>query len=193
MNEYAIMFYLFMGLIAVVGLLKIIGVFKQAKIEKKRLLYDKLLQEASATRAVYIKRLGTSDDFRVKLEGMQTELESEKYKLNSVRTTIREIIEDVRLRLEPTSIDKLEANVIVQKKINAGEHWKVLDNFRRQYNKKLASYRLIENENRILANKTFESAEKWEAQKKVLMPLYDELKDVSNVADPRTMLAMASH
>jgi hypothetical protein len=193
MNEYAIMFYLFMGLMAVVGLIKILGVFKQAGIEKKRQLYEKLLKEARTTRAKYIRHLGTSDDFRVKLEGIQSELESAKYKLNSVRTAIRKIIEDVHYRLVPSNIDKLEANVIVQKKINIGEHWKVLDNFRRQYNKKLASYKLIENESRILSKKTSESAEKWEAQKRVLMPLYDELKGVSKVDDPRKTLATATH
>jgi hypothetical protein len=192
MNEYSIVLNLFVALIVTVGLIKIFGVLKQARIEKKRRLYEKLLKEALATRKKYIKRLVASDNFRIKLEGMRSELDSERLKLNKVRATIRKMIEDVHSRLAPSSIDKLESNVIVQKKIHIGEHWKVLDNFRHHYNKKLASYKLIENEDRILSKKTSECEEKWEAQKRFLMPLYDELKSVSKVDDPRKMLVAAS-
>ncbi len=120
-------------------------------------------------------------------------MESEKNKLNSVRTAIRETLRDVRIRLAASNIDNVEANVIVQKKISIGENWKVLDNFRRQYNKELASYKLIENEERLHSSKTLASCEKWEAQKKVLLSLYDELKVVADVSDPRSILAAAGH
>ncbi len=60
MNEYVIMFYLFMALVAVTGVIKIIGLFKRVEIEKKRLLYGKLLKEARLTRAKYIKNLSVN-------------------------------------------------------------------------------------------------------------------------------------
>ena len=189
MNPYVIMLCLFMALAVIVGIIKIVAVFKRAEIEKKRLLYEKLLKEARTTRITYIKLLETSDDFRIKLDGIRTDLGSKRSRLNSVRSSIREILQDARTRLAASHIDKLEANVIVQKKINIGESWKVLDNFRRQYNKKLAAYRLIENEDRLHSNKLSESGEKWEAQKTVLMGLYDELKVAVDVPDPRSLLA----
>ncbi len=193
MNQYSVMLLLIMSLVAISVLTRIFSIVKMAGVEKKRLLYERLLKEARGTRMIYIKRLETSDNFRIKLEGLQVELKSEKFRLNTVRCSIREIIEDVRSRLVPSKIDKLEAKVILQKKITLGEHWKVLDNFRLKYNKKLASFRLIENESRIHLHKTTESCDKWEAQKSVLMSLYDELKGVSKVVDPRSMLVAADN
>lgn len=193
MNQYTVMLLLIMSLVAISVFTRIFSIVKMAGIEKKRLLYEKMLTEARCTRMIYIKRLETSDNFRIKLEGLQVELKSEKYRLNTVRGSIREIIQDVRSRLAPSKIDKLEANVILQKKITFGEHWKVLDNFRLKYNKKLASFILIENESRIHLIKTQESCDKWEAQKSVLMSLFDELKGVSKVVDPRSMLVAANN
>ena len=122
---------------------------------------------------------------------MCSELESQKCRLNRVRASIREMLGDVHARLKASSHDKVETNVINQKKIIIGENWKVLDNFRCQYNKKFASYKLIEREQLIHSKKTSECYDTWEKQKNTLMRLYDELKTVSRIENPKTALAAA--
>ena len=192
MNVYTIMFYLFMGLLAIFGVVRILAAARIARVQKKRIIFDRLLKEAKSTRMTYIRNIEASDDFRIKLEGMRSELESEKFRLKKVRASVREIVDDIRSRLAASNIDKVEANVIAQKKIAISEQWKVLENFRREFNKKFASYKLIEREQRIHSQKTTELYDKWETQKGALMRLYDEIRPVADIEDPRAILATAS-
>ena len=98
---------------------------------------------------------------------------------------MREFAAEIRKRQSAEKIEKMDANIITQKKILFGEHWRVLNNFRCRHNIYLQTYRLVEKEFKRHADLAASASREWEQEKDSLLSLYKELKPLVNLPDPR--------
>lgn len=192
MNDIVIMAWLFVALVLLYAFGYVYTLIRKNLVARKRDLYLQLLHDARATRKQYIKTLEILENSKLKLDTHKEELRSEKARLRTTRTVLREMAKDIRIRQAAASKkDKIEANVIAQKKHVFTEHWKILNNFRCRYNIYLQTFRAVEKEYQKHAKMAADFSRDWEAEKNKLLTMYRELKEVISIADPRISLSVS--
>ena len=189
MKDITIMAYMFFALV----LLYVFGYFykyvRKNQIEKKRDIYQQMLNHARTTRQHYVKSLGVMEDSKLRLEEQLEELRGEKARLQNTRAGLRDIMKEIRTRQMKDKPDKIDINIIQQKKVLFSQHWKVLNNFRCRFNIYLQTCRVIEKEHRKNMQLASNFCQEWEKEKGALMAMYRELKSLIPLADPRMMFS----
>lgn len=190
MNDIVIMAWLFVALVLLYAFGYVYTLICKNLVARKRDLYLQLLHHARATRKQYIKTLEILDNSKLKLDSQKEELRCEKARLRTTRAVLREMAAEIRMRQAAASKkDKIETNVIAQKKHVFTEHWKILNNFRCRYNIYLQTFRAVEKEYEKHAKMAADFSRDWKSEKDSLLALYRELKEVINIADPRLSLS----